>query len=156
MTDTERPRGIAGWLIIPAVELTVGTFLRICMFLLLGFVTNVAFFLRPPRLYQMEELYPGYIFALGCQMAFDALLIVFQICVAASFFSRKRILPRMIIGLFVAGLAVSVFQTVWIAVVARELIETSLFVFNCIAAVKAATWIPYFLWSKRVKATFVT
>ncbi|MFP6589081.1 MAG: DUF2569 domain-containing protein [Candidatus Latescibacterota bacterium] len=149
------PRRIGGWLIIPAIELTVGTFLRGCWFYFMGFVWDVALFLSPPRLYEMEEQHPGYILAISCQMAFDGLLIVFQVSVATSFFAQRRILPRMIVILFVAGLAVSVFQTVWIAMVVMEPIEASLIVFNCMAAVKAAIWIPYFLRSKRVEATFV-
>ena len=158
MIDREKPQGIGGWLIIPAIELTVGTFLRVCYFYLLGFVTNVAFFLRPPRLYQMEEQYPGYISALGCQMVFDAVLIVFQVFVATSFFHQKRSLPRVIIILLVAGLAVSAFQTMWIAVKVTQLPAGelhTLLVFNCMAAGKAVVWIPYFLRSKRVKGTFV-
>lgn len=136
------PKGIGGWLVLPAIGLVVGPGLSIL--LLLGWARLLP--ILDPELKGDARFW-----ALAL---LDGASIAATVAVAVLFFLKRRSAVPAIIGLMVASILISLVQL---------FLSSALFggmdgqdikpVIH--ATVYGAIWIPYFLVSKRVKETFV-
>ena len=136
------PQGIAGWLILPAIGLTlvpVATALLLVMA-----ISNYEF---------VEAMGWGTIF--NIEVVVNVALIAFTIYVAVLFFNKKRETPRMYITLILAGLGANFFFLVLGLAMGLEDYAAEVGIQIVRSGVAAAIWIPYFNVSKRVKATFI-
>lgn len=141
-TDRQDPVGIGGWLILPAIGFALAPVIEVAGLIIgLGNYTKAAS--------------AGYGGVYTLNLLVIAGMLVFQVYVAVLFFRKRGSAPRTIIAFFVASLVASAGllavelaggAEVFVAETGRQL------VFGVIAA---GIWIPYFLVSKRVKATFV-
>lgn len=137
------PQQIGGVLVLPAIGLVLGPILTV-----ISLVASIGLF------GEMAAAGLGRVFTL--QVVSDAITLLCGIPVVFSFFRRRRSAPSLLIGLIVLrlallGLMAISARTSGIPGVAdlygKQLVQ---------AGVVAGIWIPYFLSSKRVKATFVT
>jgi len=139
------PKGIGGWLHIPAIGLVLGPIMS-AAYVLNGLMTIETF---APELMNDPRLWLSVLIDVG--------MIVATIIVAVLFFQRKRIAVPAIIGLIAAFilnnivhpfLTVAMFEEVDADAI-KHVIWTGVF-----RSVFGAIWILYFLKSKRVKNTF--
>ncbi len=136
------PKGIAGWLIIPAIGLVLGPISSLAA-LIMGINMIQSF---APELHGVVRLWLSGLI--------DVAMIIATIVVAVFFFKKRRIAVHAIVGLMAASIIVSTIQTFlnvsMFGEVDSDTIEPIVH-----ACVFGAVWIPYFLKSKRVKNTFV-
>ena len=140
-TVKPEPKGIAGWLIIPAIGLVLAPIKSAAMlFRGLSMIQSFA-----PELTSDPRLW--------CFGLIDIAMIIATIIVAVIFFKKRRIAVRAIIGLMVASIFANLVQSLLNAAMFEEVdADTVKPVIH--ACVFSAVWIPYFLKSKRVKNTF--
>jgi hypothetical protein len=136
------PKGIGGWLIIPAIGLVLGPIKAlVSLFLGIGMIQSFA----PELLSDVRLWVSGVI---------DVAMIIAAIIVAILFFRERRIAVVAIISLMIASIVSGVIQlllsTAMLGKASSDDINPVLH-----ACVFAAIWIPYFGKSKRVKNTFV-
>lgn len=141
--------GIRGWLILPAIGLTVG--------LVSSLIRVIAEFASFERM--MDKDYWGYVI--------PALLITIglfiYLCVAVlRFFKKRKNAPKTVIRFIIARLVASVALFIiwglvseWEGYGCKEELLTPMFVLIIVQGIAAGIWIPYFKLSKRVKATFI-
>jgi ABC-2 type transport system permease protein len=138
-------RGIGGWLILPAIGLILGPPLQIA-----GIVFTFLFFGSS----DIGRSHPGMGVLLISVIVADSILFFYYLHAASLFFRKRISAPRTMIGLNLFGFFAAVFLTV-LGLVAGLNIKDALQGNNPIAPlIMCAIWIPYFLFSKRVKATF--
>jgi hypothetical protein len=148
---------IGGWLILVAIGLILAPIrLLVVLFkdLLPALSTDAWSRLTTPG---TEAYHPLWAPLLLFEIIGNCLFILFPIIIAVFFFQRRRFVPTLIIVLLLANL---VFVTIdYFAadlipfVAAQEDIGSLVEVIRVLIA--SAIWVPYFLVSKRVKATFV-
>ena len=142
--DTERQlEGIAGWLILPAIGLVLNPILAsIGLFLLL-------------RMYR-DAARAGYgsVYVLEMIVGFGLLLLA--VYAAIQFFGKKKGAPRTMIILISANLVASLVLLGIESSAGPEALAVESAKQLPIQIAAAVIWIPYFLVSKRVKATFVS
>lgn len=128
--------GIGGWLILPAIHVVAAPVLTIYSSL-----TALTRNLEIPRLQPLT---------VGAAII-DAPFVLFALIAAVAFFSRKRVAPKLMIAMYAIGVLSTAVGEVF--VVYSLNVEAQ---FGAIlrTGIVAAIWIPYFLVSKRVKATF--
>ena len=132
--------GISGWLVLPAI----------------GFVTGLIFFpiMLIVSLVKYSEVAGaghGSIHAIESILIFG--LLCFMIYAATLFFRKKRNAPGTIIILFIVGYVIGFLFYVIESNAGIVSVNTLFWCFKGIY--KGPIFIPYFLVSKRVKATFV-
>ena len=136
------PKGIGGWLIIPAIGLVLGPIKAVVsLFLGIGMIQGFA-----PELLSDVRLWVSGII--------DVAMIIAAIIVAILFFGERRIAVVAIISLMAASIVASVIQLFLSIAMFGEASSDNI---NPVlhACVFAAIWVPYFVKSKRVKNTFV-
>jgi hypothetical protein len=151
------PSGIGGWLILPAIGLAVSPFLQ-------GFelVRETLPSLSPTVLMSLSDStsanystlwVPGILF----EAVSNILIFVLTLWLAYLFFFRKSALvPRLFIIWLASHVVIQMID--WLLTNSLPLAEPSA---NGVltslgrSIVNAAIWIPYFIWSIRVKNTFI-
>lgn len=139
--STPGPKGIAGWLIVPAIGLVIAPIKSTITFLMVfDLVRTLA-----PELHSDPRLWLVWLIEVG--------VIVAVIAVAVLFFMKRRAAVPAMIGLMVAIICAGIAQAGLNASLFGEIDDetTRSIVGRC---VYGAVWIPYFLRSKRVKNTF--
>jgi hypothetical protein len=145
-TATNRPSGIGGWLIFPAIGMVISPILIVG-----GLLHNIT--ILSESIGALELDYPGAHKAMLAQSIFGFAFLCFHLYVAALFFTKRRNLPKMISSLLLVNLMLTIITGALYANVFRDPIDAKEM---WKAFVLAAVWIPYFHLSKRVKATFIT
>ncbi len=153
-----RLAGISGWLVLPAIGIVLGLICNPIVILLKVFVEE---FLHDTKMYLNDN-------AVALDLFGSIALVILLGVVACVFFSRKRSAPALIISYLLAGLSLAAFQFLWNSMCLsgydlEEIFDReSCFIpfLSSIAGfismiMQCAIWIPYFVVSKRVKATFV-
>jgi len=135
------PAGIGGWLVLPAIGLIVGPLVT-AWFIFVDFKLIDSPTASEPGIYNM----------LVGEILLNSGVLLFQGYVAIVFFRRKRAAPKLMIALYLLGIIVTIVDCL---MVASALEQTPNVADAVRPAVQAAIWIPYFLLSRRVKATFI-
>jgi hypothetical protein len=138
--ETAGPAGIAGWLILPAIGRVVSPILvGISLLTLLSASKN-----------------PNSAATAGGPMGPCLVLLGwlgFEIFLSAAFFAKKAFVPGLMVSYFVMAIVLNVIMASWIAEAVGP--SASGGADTGRAIVVAVIWMPYFLVSRRVKATFV-
>jgi len=157
MNSPEVKAGIGGWLLLPALGLVL-TPLRMSygIYKDLWPVFSEGYWevLTTPT---SEAYHPYWAALIIFEMAGNAVLIAITLVALYFFFSKSRHTPRVMVvwlGAILAFTATDFFVADLIPAVAEQKDDQSVKELGR-AVVGAAIWIPYFLVSKRVKATFV-
>ncbi len=136
------PRGIEGWLILPAIGLVVGPLVQVVLM-------AVTYLPLLSKLGQLEGSLANWIVI---EFLASAAMLAAYLYVAYLFFNEKRKTPAWFIGLIAASLFINLADSaVGSGVFGFAADASGIFrsLFVCIV------WIPYWLLSKRVKNTFV-
>lgn len=148
--------GLRGWLILIGIGVTI-TPIRI----LVGLWTLTPTYLSLPIWQAVTQkglsTYQDHYFYIGpIEMGLNVVLLVASLLVAAMYYGRHALFPRVMIGYLCLQFATSAFD-VWSAQVmtsleAKEKMEASATLVRTV--IQAMIWIPYFCVSRRVKKTF--
>jgi hypothetical protein len=149
-------QGLRGWLILVGFWLCLAP-LRILKTMVESasvFEANTWAALTTPGTAAYHPLWAPLI--LGETIA-NVALIALAVVAICLFFRRRRAFPAIAIGFLSAGVAVQVLDLASMLAIPAAAAQLSVAQFRDAmqAAVGAAIWIPYFLRSKRVEATFV-
>lgn len=138
--------GINGWLLIPAIGLLLGP-------LFTGFGIMLLASVGSSISAQLEADSPGYSRFVAWEIGLSACLLLLQVLLAVAFFLRKRSVPRLMVCFLLLNLMLTIVNALLAWNVFGELSRE--FINDIIrATMLALVWIPYFLLSRRVKATF--
>lgn len=135
------PKGIAGWLIIPAIGLVLGPIKGATIFFIGINITKSA----------MPELMSDFRFWII--MIIDVVMIIAGISVAVFFFKKRRFAVRAIIGFMIASIVANFVQVILNISLFKE-VDVEIIKPVIHACIFGAIWIPYFIRSVRVKNTF--
>lgn len=142
--EASEPAGIGGWLILPAIGIVVAPF---------QFAKNVLDYF--PR---VELLAPGTLLHTMTMIEIVAWIgfALLAATTAVQFFTRRRSAPRLYRALLL-GQLLFVLAAYWVAAILFDApvfdVDTAIALAMLLAA--CAIWIPYFLYSARVRNTFV-
>jgi hypothetical protein len=92
--------------------------------------------------------------AVKVEACLNAGMLLFQMCVAVAFFWRKRAAPHLVIALLLAAVVLTIIDCMMFASATRPVTDIEDFKDVVGPLVRAYIWIPYFLLSRRVQATF--
>jgi len=155
--STPPPVGLGGWLILVAVGLCL-TPIRIAAEILATVrPLNSALWhaLTSPGARAYHPLFGPWIVG---QLVVSSALLLWALALLYLFFAKKRLVPRQMIAFLIARALVQVTDisvALRIPIVAGSL-QVNAFGGPATAIIVAAIWVPYFLWSRRVAATFVS
>ncbi len=155
--STPPPVGLGGWLILVAVGLCL-TPIRIAAEILATVrPLNSALWhaLTTPGARAYHPLFGPWIVG---QLVVSSALLLWALALLYLFFAKKRLFPRLMIAFLIARALVQVADisvALRIPIVASSL-QVNAFGGPATAIIVAAIWVPYFLWSRRVAATFVS
>ena len=149
--DTSLP--IGGWLILPAIGLTITPFLAV---------------LRIYRQqYYSQEIYDGISSSefgaqlsllVGFELVYNHLYIVFSILVVVLFYGKRSSFPRLASIFYAVAFLVPLIDIIWVESISTDYFEeaskTESYKNIGRSLISALIWIPYFNISKRVKQTF--
>lgn len=122
----EKIKGLGGWLILPII----GLFISIPVLLYDLLSTNA--------LYEFD-------FYIGLLSLLDIILLAWVIIALFSIFNKKRYAPQIMISFYIANIVIQL--------VIAFLIDDYSGV--AVPIIGGAIWIPYFIYSERVKNTFI-
>ena len=139
--------GIAGWLILPAIGFAIGPPI------LIG-ATVWRLWSITPELSVIEADYPGYSNALWGTESLNIVFAAFVIYVAILFFKKRRTARWLAILFFLVNFTLTVVECSWFTSIDEWFfVDTYQPVFS--SFISMMIWIPYFIFSKRVKNTFI-
>ncbi|WP_213505945.1 DUF2569 domain-containing protein [Paenibacillus faecis] len=150
--------GLGGWLVLVQISL----YATILM-LLARIREYVSGFLLNPESWSVltTPSSPAYHPLWGPAIIFEAVyfvsMFIFCIMILIMFYSKKRVLPRLMIIAYSAGLLFGIIDTVLIFQIPMPagMLDASSIREVVKSAIICAIWIPYFLKSERVKNTFI-
>ncbi len=148
------PRGIGGWLILPAIGLVLSPLRMGFQFfsdLLPVFDSDVWRQLNDASRVGHQPMLPTLIVA---ELVANVAMFIFTLVLIWFFFRKSRRTPRLFIIWLILLLVVQVVDTALISSIGVPVDRDS--VRDIVRSlVAAAVWVPYFLVSKRVRNTFV-
>jgi hypothetical protein len=156
-SEQKLPKGIGGWLILPLLALILSPLIKIYMIyedLWPIFSSDYWEDLTSPT----SELYhPLWTRVLIFEVAGNLTIFLLGLAALVSFLKKSRKAPRLVILWLLLALAFVAADSYFRSYIPGAVQEYDTIFSSELwrAAIPAAIWIPYFLISKRVKATFV-
>jgi len=155
-TSSPPPVGIGGWLILVAVGLCltpirIGAEILASLRPLTGALWHAV---TTPGTRAYHPLFGPWIVG---QLVVNSVLLLWSLALLYLFFAKKRAYPRLMIAFLIVRALVQIADisvALRIPLVANSL-QLSSFGGVATAIVVAAIWVPYFVRSRRVQATFV-
>jgi hypothetical protein len=158
-------KGIGGWLILVIISLILTSLIS-----MVYISSDIMYFFEPDNWYAIttygsEAYHPLFGPLIIYELIINFTLILFPIFLLFLMFKKSRLFPKFMIIYLIGGvilhfidfsLCYVVFSTV--PVLAETFDETmySLIQGSVQVIVSAAIWVPYFIYSKRVKVTFLS
>lgn len=149
--------GLGGWLILVQIGL-YGTLLLATVQLFTYSIPTFTSETWPLLTSKESEFYhPLWSPLITFETIYNVLLIAFCIYILINFYSKKRLLPTLMIVFYAASLIVSFIDYLVLLMIplAREMEDGSSMRDLIRSALTCAIWIPYFIKSERVQNTFV-
>jgi tetratricopeptide (TPR) repeat protein len=141
-TDTDSSlAGFYGWLGFFSIGVALGPFV-VAVWIVYDLVLDATTYISP-------QLRP----AVLLEIVINFGLLLFKVYVAFAFFRRKSTAPSLVIGLLIAHVAAALLDYIMLLSILKTPLVPPRSLIG--SAIWAGIWIPYFLFSKRVKATFV-
>jgi len=141
--------GIGGWLILPAIGLVISPFMS-----LHGIITDTL--LLTSSVYpSLSANHPSITGLLIFEVLINAAFLAAVICLNFLFYTKKRILPNCMIALYAAQCVLMLADHLATTAVFPSADLSSSIIAVIRSLIVAVVWIPYFLNSRRVEATFV-
>lgn len=156
------PKGLGGWLLLQVLGLFVSIFVAFRLFMdgsLVLFEPELWVAYTTPGTVFHESLWvPIIVIGALVQLA----MVIFSVAALVAIFTKKRFVPKMMIGIYLLGLVLvgvdsllAAFFVPQIDPALAEQVQPESLKKLIGVTISAAIWIPYFLKSKRVKNTFV-
>ncbi len=153
---TDGPRGIGGWLILPAIGLVLLPVRLVKVLLadlLPAFAPETIDALTNPS---SPAYHPLYVPMVLFEVVVNCALLVFALFVLVRFFQKKRSVPRLMIVLYTVTLVIPLVDAGLVAAAGLPGVDWGTQVRETgRSLVVVWIWVPYFLTSKRVRNTFV-
>ncbi len=142
------PEGIGGWLILPAIGLLIAPFTAyLSCYELLQILSEGDF-------EGAEIIYPGITLYVIIDLTVFLLLLIYQLVTLTAFFLKKPYTPTLMIINYLVGLFISISTNIWGTALMNS--DPNLALISIMPNfIGTLIWVPYFLFSKRVKNTFV-
>lgn len=149
------PRGINGWLILPAIGLCI-TPITLCIGI--WQVATVVFggswsVLTTPG---SPSFHPLYKLLLPAEIVVNVAMLGFVVLLIYLFFSKNHRVPRLMIAFYLINLVVVAVDTLVASQLPGFVWEREVIKDGARTLLTAVIWVPYFLISKRVANTFRT
>jgi hypothetical protein len=148
------PVGLGGWLILPRVGLFLSALQHLSStFRILGLLKPeswTALTLQGSAVYD-----PWWAPLLIFELAASVALLMSEILIFYLFWGQRRVVPQLMIAWLIAQVFVAVTDFLLTRQIHSLATEGSVFDLVLRSMVLCLVWIPYFLTSRRVKATFV-
>lgn len=149
------PRGLGGWLILPIIHLTATMLLTgyILYDWILNWAVVVAFVTG-----QVDPTYQWMVWPTLISLVLGVVIVAFALHLLVILFQKKRELPQRMVWFYVVLLGATLIDSGLVLQnpqrwTEAEVVEARRSLGQ--AVIMAVIWIPYFLRSKRVQATFV-
>ncbi|MBY0118027.1 DUF2569 domain-containing protein [Paenibacillus sp. FSL R5-0623] len=149
--------GLGGWLIL----IQIGLFLTVILLVVQLFQQIIPTFTTETwemlTSKQSDYYHPLWGPVLIFEMVYNTLFLLFSVYTIFAFYSKKAILPRLMIIFYGLSLAVGIIDYLLLLQIplAKELEDGSSIREIAKSVITCAIWIPYFIKSERVHNTFV-
>ena len=140
--------GIGGWLILPAIGLAISPFLS-----LHGIFTDIL--LLTGEHLSLFANHPSLTSLLIFEVIISASFLAAVICLNILFYTKKRLFPKCIIAFYAAQCFLMLADHLATSAVFPSVNLSANVITVVRSFIVAVVWIPYFLNSQRVEATFV-
>jgi len=157
-TSNKKYNKIGGWLILPVIGLVISPVLLLDKifndFLPVLFNNEIWNYLTLPT---SEGYHPMWAAALYYEFYGNIAMLIFIVIILIFFFKKHKITPVLMIFYLIANLMFVFFDQIIIQSIpsVTEVVEVERVYIEIVRAfISAAIWIPYFIFSKRVKGTF--
>ncbi len=153
--DGERPdpalRGIRGWLILPAISISIMPFL-----IAWGMKEYLYLYSDTQWMLTETQTSPGMVRLILAEVVLNQLQLVLSLFLLIMFFQRRRGVPRLFLGFYLFCLAYSGIDLLVIELLSVPGVEVGMADVQEVIrqVVITAIWGSYFMVSRRVKATF--
>nr|WP_299171771.1 DUF3857 domain-containing protein [uncultured Allomuricauda sp.] len=152
--ETCQQMSIGGWLVLPAIGLTISPFVMLFQIFQEDYFSNV--FWVGIENAVIEN--PGVLsFIVGVELLYNFVFLIFTILLIVLFYTKRTSLPKLIILFYALSFLVPFLESLALNALYPDLFsinDPSEFKDIAKSFVGAAIWIPYFLISTRVKKTF--
>jgi len=145
---------IGGWLILIAISLCISPLLLLYQIFRAGYFSESIWMTVLSK--QYRSLYPVWGPLIGLEFTINIFLFIFSILLLLLFFHRRNTLPKAIIFLYVFRV-VFLLADAYISNTFLPASVTAASQYSTLSGtiISACIWIPYFIYSQRVKQTFV-
>ncbi|NER17140.1 DUF2569 family protein [Spongiivirga citrea] len=149
-------KGIGGWLILPAIGITITPFVLIVGVLTGGFLDESTWVaLGSYDAATRIEIGALYLF----ELVYNVGSMIFVILLCILFYSKRTSLPKLIIIFYVLNVVFQIIDIVLADLILSDVLTNTDYKNSSKGIIRgiiaAAIWIPYFFKSERVKNTFV-
>jgi hypothetical protein len=145
----KEPQGIGGWLILVLIGLAITPFRTLLIVIkdILPVIDSEIINNNPPL--------KGMIYS---ELIINLIFVVFSILLFILMLKKLKIFPSLIIVYFISNLFFVVIDMIagsQIPIIREQGLNESSIIELCRAIIGSAIWVPYFIYSKRVKNTFI-
>jgi hypothetical protein len=149
-STTEDLEGLSGWLVLVAIGLVVSPFV-----MLYTIVTVNLPFLTDNRYQPYLTSHPAFAALAVFETITNIIFIASVLALAFLFFTKRKAFPTFMILYLATQCCVILFDTVTVHVLIPSANLSASYASVARSLIGALVWIPYFVISRRVKATFV-